>query len=60
MLLETKYSVKKSTLDAIADAIQEKTGNDETLTPSDMAEAIPDVFEAGRKSLDEELLNGAW
>lgn len=45
---------------AIADAIREKTGKTDALTLDGMAEAIPDVFEAGRKSYDEELLNGAW
>ena len=58
--MEPKYSVKKSTLDAIVDAIQEKIGSDEPLTPGDMSEAIPDVFDAGRKSLENELLEGAW
>ncbi len=40
---------------AIADAIRDKTGETDALSLDDMAEAIPDVYEAGGKSTYDEF-----
>ena len=50
-----KYSIEDSTLVAIGDAIREKSGTTETMTPSEMATAIS-AIEAGGNSEAEELL----
>lgn len=42
---------------AIADAIRDKTGGTEVLTLDDMAENIPNVYEAGRQSQYDEFWN---
>ena len=50
-----KYSIEDSTLVAIGDAIREKNGTTETMTPAEMAEAIS-AIEAGGNSEAEDLL----
>ena len=42
-----KYSIEDSTLSAIAEAIREKAGTSETMTPADMAEAIAAIKAGG-------------
>lgn len=44
----------------IAGAIREKAGTEKTYKPDDMVEGVTEVFEAGRKDFEEELLNGEW
>ena len=50
-----KYCIEDSTLIAIGDAIREKNGTTETMTPTEMAAAIS-AIEAGGNSEVEELL----
>ena len=41
--MDTEFIISKQNLDDITDAINEKTGNSETLTPSEMASAIRSI-----------------
>ena len=44
----------------ICKAIRKKTGSTDVIKANEIADKISEVFEAGRKDFEEELLNGAW
>ena len=45
--MDSKYSIKKGTLVSIADAIREKTGSTENLSPEEMPNGVAEVYQAG-------------
>lgn len=58
--MSRKVAVNEQNLKDVANAIREATGSDEKYLPKEMADGVTEVYEAGRKSLEDELLNGAW
>ena len=53
-MAETIYTIKSSTLEAIGDAIREKTGTTDKITPEDMATAVSEIQSGGG---DDRFLN---